>query len=64
MKTGKQKKQMLITLSILAVLVLSLLITGILITVKNCRGADTTDPTDNNTKNNGSKYETPIDFFD
>ena len=62
MKTGKQKKQMWITLSILAVLVLSLLITGILLTVKNCNKTDSTEHTDG-TKNNGSQYETPIDFF-
>ncbi|MDY3865336.1 MAG: hypothetical protein SOZ43_04065 [Eubacteriales bacterium] len=62
MKTGKQKKQMWITLSILAVLVLSLLITGILLTVKNCNKTDSTEHT-GGTKNNGSQYETPIDFF-
>ena len=62
MKTGKQKKQMWITLSILAVLVLSLLITGILLTVKNCNKTDSTEHTDG-TKNIGSQYETPIDFF-
>ena len=62
MKTGKQKKQMWITLSILAILVLSLLVTGILLTVKNCNATDSTEHTDG-TKNNGSKYETPIDYF-
>lgn len=53
---------MWITLSILAVLVLSLLITGILLTVKNCNKTDSTEHT-GGTKNNGSQYETPIDFF-
>lgn len=62
MKNGKQKKQMWVTLSILAVLVLSLLVTGILLSVKSC---DTTDSTGQNTdtSNNGSQHETPIDYF-
>lgn len=62
MKTGKQKKQMWVTLSILAVLVLSLLVTGILLSVKSC---DATDSTGQNggTSNSGSQYETPIDYF-
>lgn len=61
MKTTKSKKQMWLTIGILAILVFALCVTGIVLGVKGCKSDQ--DPSPSGTAGNGNSYETPIDSF-